>query len=290
MNDLICPISFINEKQAKSTDLNDLFIAGFRDKVCNDYSHSLLLDEIKNSFDFSNLTPDQSSWLNEIRNYEYDAFSDAITSYLICNITDLTINTLILFMQKLSMPNNLIDVNLDQIVNEIKVRDVVASTVLGVFGRSFVREDSFEQTFMSIDTKMGSVYSILITKVFDAYVEAFVSATAKCSGLKELFETLYAVVYKSTDYPKNQSYSNMYVFCSTILREAMDNETLNYRCGLKNIAETATMMIKGSPKYAMNSMNPNYLTTTEEYNNCGLFGGGFKMPELTIGTENNEEE
>jgi hypothetical protein len=188
------------------------------------------------------------------------------------------------------MPNSLIDVNMDQIINELEIRKIVTHTIVDVFAGSFVRGDSPEQTFMIIDTKMNSVYSLFVAKIFDAYVESFMATTLKCSGIKEIFETLYGVVYNSVEYPKNQSYSNMYVFCSTVLREAMDNETMNYRLGLKNIAQTAAVMINGSPRYAMNSFNPNYITSNEEYNNCGLFGDGFKMPELTIGTENYEEE
>lgn len=272
MTDLICPISFINEKQSISTDLNELFIAGFRDKICTDYTHSMGLDQIKKTFDYNDLSEQQSAWLSDIAQYEYDAFEDSVISYLICNITDLTINTMILAMQSLKMTNDLIDGNLCQIINELKIRDKITSAVVNIFGDSLVRQDSPYQIFTSISIKMSSLYSLVVSKIFDKYVEMFISSVANASGIDLLFKTLYTLVYDSDNYPKNESYSNMYVFCSSILREAIDNQTINYRLGLIRIANVATNMCVFNPTYGENVYNPNYNTDVNEYNASGLFG------------------
>lgn len=286
MNDLICPISFVNGEQAKTKDLNELFIAGYRDKVCNDFGHSIMLDEIKGSFDYKDLTPDQSAWLTDVNRYEYAAFNDSILSYIINNVVDLTVNTLILFMQELSMPDSLMDVNVDQIFSELDIRRIINNAVAELFNDGFVRGESPEQTFLLIDMRMNSLYSVIVTRVFNAYIDLFMSITLKCSGIDELFGTLFLIVYNSAEYPADQSYSNKYVFCTTILREALDRQTMNFRLGLKRIAEVATAMINQAPKYAQQIFEPNYVTDFSEYQKSSLFNG----PEHNrLGVHDEEE-
>lgn len=272
MEDYICPISFINEKQSKSTELNELFIAGYRDKICTDVGHSLALDDIKSTIDFENLDSEDNNyaWLQEIRNDEYKAFSDSVISYMICNITDLTINTLILFMQSVNMPDEMCDTNINQIVNDLNVRDIIENVVLSLFKP--IRTDSPDQIFLSMDIRMSSLYSIIVSKIFDAYIELLIADIVGHAGINILFETLYLVVYGSeNEIPKTESYSNKYVFCSTVLREAMDKHTLQYRLGLIEIARNVTLMCANSPLYGMNALNPKYTPELSEFKRTGLF-------------------
>lgn len=299
MEDYICPISFVNENQKRSTDLNELFIAGYRDKICSDYTTSKMIDFIKNSYDYGNLNNDQIGWLNDVSMVEYKAFKDSIISYLVCNITDLTINTLILALQSLNMPNELIDNNLDFIINTLKVRDIVLTTVAGNFMNdaeylvSDKRLNTIEQIYILINMKMNTVFSVIVARVFDNFVEKFLATCATSGGMSVIFETLYMLVYKDKDWDPNTSYSNMYSFCAAIMREAIDNYTMNYRKGLMDIALTTASMICNNPKYGLNTDNPNYITSTEEYENTGLFGDEFKecvaMLEESEKDKNNDK-
>lgn len=267
-----CPISFVNEKQTLNPDLNELFIAGYRDKVCTDYSTSLIVDDIKKTIDLANPTDSQEGWLNDMKQAEYKAHIDAVMSYLVCQTTDLTYNTIILIAQ-LICENNQEPLNalIDYLVNKENLRGTIIE-ILSPFQYSINRDDPGIAMVQLNNIMMSSVYSKIIATVFDPLVERTIAFFAGANHLDVLYGYLYNMTYNGVDEISDASYSDKYNFCATILREAIDMYTLDYRKALYIIATNISIMSTYCPQYGKEIYNPNYITSEEEYLDTGLFG------------------
>ena len=75
-NQVLCPFSFIGEKVEENEDMNEMFIAGYRDKVCSDYTHSIFIDEIKETINYQNPTDLQISWMQDVKYFDNVSLSN----------------------------------------------------------------------------------------------------------------------------------------------------------------------------------------------------------------------
>lgn len=276
MEEYICPISFVNGEVVENSDLNELFIAGFRDKICTDYTHSLMTDEIKKSFN-DNPSDQQIEWMRDLKDVEGAAFASSIMQYLTSNITDLAYNTLIVFFQNTGVDNATIDTMINILVNKIDIRDkvqqVICQSELPVT-RMYPKEALYPIMSIGFD----SIYSMSISIIFEPAIEQFVSMLINEKSIEYMYDSMYRLVYDEE--PKPTTYSNMYNLCMSVLREQFDRITMDYRLALMGICRNVTAMCDTNPVYGLNAGNLDYKTDTAEYERTGLFGD-LKIEEAT---------
>ena len=260
-NEPICPFSFIGEKFTENEDMNEIFIAGYRDKVCSDYTHSLCIDEIKESINFDNPTDTQIMWMKDIKYFDNVTLGNAILQYLIDQTTDLTINTLIVFMQNAGMPIETIDCFVADLHGPDKIREkieeIFSETELPI-ARIY---PDFAQ-FQLLNIALGSVYSKIVSRIFETFIDKIMSMIAS-TGINDFYAMVYRMVYDSDPVPT--TYSNMYNLCMGTMREILDRETINYRGALMQIGLNAVKMVSNAPRFGLEVSNPNYVTTPEEF-------------------------
>lgn len=268
-NQVLCPFSFIGEKVEENEDMNEMFISGYRDKVCSDYTHSLFIDEIKETINYQNPTDLQISWMQDVKYFDNVSLSNCIMQYMVDQITDLTVNTLILFMQSAGMPVETIDTFVSDLLGEDRIRDqiveIVANTELPIS-----REYPEFAQFQLLNIAFSSIYAKIISTIFENFIDKIMSLITK-NGIKDFYALVFNMVY-GTDPVEETSYSNMYNLCIATLREILDQQTMMYRQSLMFVANNIVKMLSGAPRFGQEISNPNYQTNPEEFvRNSGLF-------------------
>lgn len=268
-NQVLCPFSFIGEKVEENEDMNEMFIAGYRDKVCSDYTHSIFIDEIKETINYQNPTDLQISWMQDVKYFDNVSLSNCIMQYMVDQITDLTVNTLILFMQSAGMPVETIDTFVSDLLGEDRIRDqiveIVANTELPIS-----REYPEFAQFQLLNIAFSSIYAKIVSTIFENFIDKIMSLITK-NGIKDFYVLVFNMVY-GTDPVEETSYSNMYNLCIATLREILDQHTMMYRQSLMLVANNIIKMLSGAPRFGQEISNPNYQTDPEEFvRNSGLF-------------------
>ena len=268
-NQVLCPFSFIGEKVEENEDMNEMFIAGYRDKVCSDYTHSLFIDDIKETINYQNPTDLQISWMQDVKYFDNVSLLNCIMQYMVDQITDLTVNTLILFMQSAGMPVETIDTFVSDLLGEDRIRDqiveIVANTELPIS-----REYPEFAQFQLLNIAFSSIYAKIVSTIFENFIDKIMSLITK-NGIKDFYALVFNMVY-GTDPVEETSYSNMYNLCIATLREILDQQTMMYRQSLMLVANNIVKMLSGAPRFGQEISNPNYQTDPEEFvRNSGLF-------------------
>ena len=271
--------SFIGEELKSSENMNELFIAGYRDKVCTDYTHSLAVDELKQDINYNNPSDLHIDWMDDIIMADNKSLGDSVMQYLTDNITDLTINTLILFMQQLGMPIRLID---HYVANMLKQDNNIRNQIIDIISSMHFpvsRNYPDFALFQVLDTSMSSVHAKVVSFIFENFIDTIAASALSETGIEQFYEMIYKMVYD--DEVIETSYSNMYNLCMGTMREILDHNTMNYRLGLMQIASNAVSMICGSPRFGQEVINPKYITSNKEFlDNSGLYlKSAFKSTE-----------
>ena len=253
----ICPIVFLGDEVKACGDINSLFVNPFETKLETDKARSNAVISI---YERSKNEKDIAMWdalriaINRKSHY------DAGVAFLVTNISDLVMNTLIAFIQDSIAPKKMsID---DKETGEVSsnaifvgsffsddyfniaVRDevtnaVIASQIDACFC-SGIKE--FDKIYVTMDMCMSIVYSFLVTKVFDPFIVTHVmNALTRNDGLDRLYDLLYYKCY-GEDVKSFPSAQVEYAFCTSVLREIMENNLITFRTGLIMIARTAAMM------------------------------------------------
>ena len=188
---------------------------------------------------------------------------------MVDQITDLTVNTLILFMQSAGMPVETIDTFVSDLLGEDRIRDqiveIVANTELPIS-----REYPEFAQFQLLNIAFSSIYAKIVSTIFENFIDKIMSLITK-NGIKDFYVLVFNMVY-GTDPVEETSYSNMYNLCIATLREILDQHTMMYRQSLMLVANNIIKMLSGAPRFGQEISNPNYQTDPEEFvRNSGLF-------------------
>lgn len=259
----ICPISFVNKEIVCDPDVNGLFTNPIESKISVDVVNSLTIDGIKNSI----ISSDNSKgWSCSLQDLDRIAYNDSIMSYLVMNITDLSYNLLIRFVESVFSTGKDIANDAD-LVNTFMgsnfIKSDIRNEVINALNLRFtspIYNISINQVYLEFEMCMDSVYAIMVAKVFDKYITDHIQLAIDNNALKTLYDAVY---YKCFDKDPEVSVSmqTMYAFCSSMMREIMGECLLEYRKMLMLIAKTASYMVIAKPDYVDHILDKTYTTT-----------------------------
>ena len=224
-------------------------------------------------------------WKRDIDYANEDANFYSIKSYAILNIRDLTINTLLKFMQdvfcsakniccndknnsKDSLTNSafispLLNNGID--IEYITKNIIDAISLSNILHFSNNISDNIQVIFTIIDMNMSSLYSYMVSSVFDPFIIDHINNAIKSNALDQLFDLLYYKCYNE-EIDKYPDIQFEYSFCSSIMREIMENNMNWFRVGLVEISKNIALMFAESKK----SAKSNNLIRKENHNSQSI--------------------
>lgn len=281
-NNIICPVTFVNNKLNDNPNLNGFFINPYATNIQMDFCHADLLDDIK---DFNADNFDSESYLRfatKLKHTETRAAYDSIMAYMVMNISDLVRNILISFIQNALLPNDkanaakILDNKSNTIADylsgyftdefvtfdiEREVSGAIAEVNIADYHSIYDTEKDYQQIYLLVDSKMSSLYSMLVANIFEKFIVTHVFNALKLGGLSVLYKILHLKCYG--DEPKTHPNAQTeYAFCCGIMREIMDEELVNFRSGLIMISKTVSEMIYNAPMIGHNACNLDYSVKT----------------------------
>lgn len=254
----ICPVVFVGDEVKACSDINALFINPFETKLETDKAREKAVISI---YERSKNRNETMMWdvtriaINRKSHY------DAGVAFLVTNISDLVMNTLIAFIQDSITPTKMsiedketgeassnamfvggfftddyFNINVtDEVTNA-----VIASQIDACFCTDNIKE--FDKIYVTMDMCMSIVYSFLVTKVFDPFIVTHVmNALTRNTGLDRLYDLLYYKCY-GEEVKSLPGAQIEYAFCTSVMREIMENNLIAFRTGLIMIARTAALM------------------------------------------------
>ena len=253
----ICPVVFVGGEVKACNDINALFTNPFETKLETDKAREKAIISI---YERSKNKNETMLWdatriaINKKSHY------DAGMAFLVTNISDLVMNTLIAFIQDSITPakmsiedketgeasSNAMFVGgffTDDYFN-INVMDEVTNAVIAsqIDACFCINSKEFDKIYVTMDMCMSIVYSFLVTKVFDPFIVTHVmNALTRSTGLDRLYDLLYYKCYEE-EVKSLPGAQIEYAFCTSVLREIMENNLITFRTGLIMIARTAALM------------------------------------------------
>lgn len=250
----ICPVVFIGDKIKTCKDINSLFINPFETKLETDKAREKAIMSIYKNCDN---TDELNYWYMSRDEINSLSNLDAIITYLITNISDLTMNTLIAFMEesfstaKSSNKESSTSETTSESIGRFFTPDYFnidiykeVATAISVTNINLVccSDFDFQKLYINMDMCMSRIYSYLVAKIFDPFIVRHVTnALTRNDGLDRLYDLLYYKCYSAVaeTYPSTQV---EYAFCTSVLREVMEKNLVGFRSGLIMIARSAALM------------------------------------------------
>lgn len=272
----ISPVTFVSGDVSTDQSINTLFTSAYDSKIVTDLGHSLMIDEVKKTV----TDPEDDlfyNWARDVYHVDRQGLFDAVTSYVIVNISDLVYSTLLGFLGKFNVDNShtMIGHYLAKEVVNFDIQTEVTNAIAAA-GLCMNREYSPEQLYVINSMTMDTVYSMLYTKIFEKYIMNHINFAIQIDA----FETLYNLLYYANFDKDPKSYPDvqtMYAFCSSMLRELMEPFMQEFRLALMLVAKSATTMVVESPKYALHSADLEY-RTIDAIESCSQFAGLMENP------------
>lgn len=280
MNEVICPITFINKAPTASSDINNIFMNPYKDTISRAYIHGVYIDEVKDNCHIPENTIEVKGSTNSVQSGYNRSVKESVEQYLIMNITDLTINTIYRFVDSLIEKSNVGEMldkehalNIGGVlfapqIDANYIRDKISDPVYYYIHLSDTNSE-FTRTLalVSNDQLMSMVYSRVVSEVFDKLIVDHVmyAFNTKEAG-KELYDWLYSICYPDSEEVEYMDIANSYSFCTGSLRELFEPLLYDYRCALTYIGTNATLMLGMPNREAFNPdnlMDPNYSTSRE---------------------------
>ena len=204
----ICPVSFIDNNIVTDKDINGLFMNPYNYKIHSDqYCGAMVSEILKHQENNRNL----KSWKYNVQYASERSNFYAIKTYMITNIADLIRNTLIKFMQDVFFDKETLDsATAEGFKSPATHAECIGSMLGGCFESSINIEDevcnalccanlfqtirdniSVQMTYVEVDIKMSSVYSMLVANVFDRFIVEHVNVALTHQSLDQLYTFLY---------------------------------------------------------------------------------------------------
>lgn len=273
----ISPVTFISGEPSTDQSINALFTSAYDAKIVADLGHSLMIDEVKKTIS----DPEDDvfyNWAKDVYYQDRQGLSDAIMSYAVTNITDLTYSTLLRFLGKFNEnDHNMIG---RYLVNDVVNFDIQSEVTNAMASSGFCtnREYTPDQIYIINQMAMDTVYAMLYTKVFERYIINHINHALQIGA----FEALYNVFYYANFEEDPKSYPDvqtMYAFCSSMFREMFEPFAQDFRCALMLVAKTISAMVTESPRYALHAADLQY-RTMNAIEECDQLCGLISVPNL----------
>ncbi len=273
---VICPITFMGKEPQPNESINALFTNPYDTKMVTDLTHSAMCDSIKAQT--KNLESDHfMDWASEVTTASYNASSNSIMSYLVTNITELCYQCLIKFLSSTFTleamkgedncePGSYCPSQAELIGGFMRDIDIEKLVTLAITCTNMptVNQQNFtpQQIYVIVDMCMDSIYAILAAKVFNAFINDHMNVAVQRGSLDRLYELLYVECYgEPEDHNINIPAVDVeYAFCSSILREKMEDILMEFRTALMMVAKTASCMVVNNSDYCDHLSDRNYTT------------------------------
>lgn len=257
----ICPVSFIDNNIVTDKDINGLFMNPYNYKIHSDQYCGAMVSEIQrkqediNSRSFKN-------WRYNVEQFSERANSSVVKTYMITNISDLVRNTLITFMEEVFFDKETLKA---AEAEGFKAPNTQAECIGSMFGGCFESKINIEEEvknalsysnllqmfddkltvqmiYVLTDMKMSSLYSMLVSNVFDRFIVDHVNVALTHQSLDQLYTFLYYKCFNED--PKELPNAQLeYSFCLGMMREIMDQCLINFRAALVCVSKNISLMI-----------------------------------------------
>lgn len=267
----ICPVTFIDNNIVTDKDINGLFMNPYNCKIHADQHYGAMVNDIQRKQE------DPNSRLFKDWRYNVELFSERTNSsvlktYMITNISDLVRNTLIKFMEDVFIDKETLK---KAEAEGFKAPSTHAECIGSMFGGCFESNINIDDEvknalsycnllqmfddrltvqmiYVLIDMKMSSLYSMLVSNVFDRFIVDHVNVALTHQSLDQLYTFLYYKCF-SEDPKELPNAQYEYSFCLTMMREIMDQCLMNFRAALVCVSKNISLMIDQLNKSAKES-------------------------------------
>lgn len=267
----ICPVSFIDNNIVTDKDINGLFMNPYNYKIHSDQYCGAMVSEIQRKQEDTN-SRSFKNWRYNVEQFSARANSSVVKTYMITNISDLVRNTLITFMEEVFFNKETLK---EAEAEGFKAPNTQAECIGSMFGGCFESNINIEEevknalsysnllqmfddritvqmTYVLTDMKMSSLYSMLVSNVFDRFIVDHVNVALSHQSLDQLYTFLYYKCFNED--PKelpNAQYE--YSFCLGMMREIMEQCLVNFRAALVCVSKNISLMIDQLNKSAKES-------------------------------------
>lgn len=258
---VISPVTFIGDEIEVDNNVNNLFTLPYKTKIIGDMNRSVVIDQIKKSPKDNSISNSCYGMYNSI----CKASASSIKAYAISNIHDLVMRTLFNFS---SYVDNIVGKNIGgyYIMELSNEANKIITDCLNYIYIEYP-DESLNFVKVNINALMDQIFSELVAKVFDHAVTNFVIYVSEYGDLTKLFKCIFKDCY-GTDSTGTPNKDVMYTFCTSILRDIMNNAVIEFRKSLSFIAETLVNMIYYNPNYYnIENLNDNDYYTYDMYSN-----------------------
>lgn len=267
--ELISPISFVKGQLESDSRLNSMFMMSYETKLVSDVTSSRIIDSCKKDL----LNSGDRYAQHMIASIDNNAFDDSIMSYIISNVLDLTINTLvrassnvygIFSEEELAMiPKFNIEVD--------KVKNIIARSIHAVNNT-----ENIELNYVLFNSLSDSIFAHLLSDVFEPAIGQFTVLCGPNSG--KIYKAMFKYYFNSE--PNNvEDPGTVYTFISSIVRDIFQVELIVLREALVGVAHTCSAMLSNRMDWANNIDNPEVNTEQILLNNCLLHNLSGKLLE-----------
>ena len=267
----ICPVSFIDNNIVTDKDINGLFMNPYNYKIHSDQYCGAMVSEIQRKQEDTN-SRSFKNWRYNVEQFSERANSSVVKTYMITNISDLVRNTLIKFMEEVFLDKETFKM---AEAEGFKAPNTQAECIGSMFGGCFESNINIEEEvknaisysnlfqifddrltaqmiYVLTDMKMSTLYSILVSNVFDRFIVDHVNVALTHQSLDQLYTFLHYKCFNED--PKELTNAQFeYSFCLGMMREIMDQCLINFRTALVCVSKNISVMIDQLNKSAKES-------------------------------------
>ena len=267
----ICPVSFIDNNIVTDKDINGLFMNPYNYKIHSDQYCGAMVSEIQRKQEDTN-SRSFKNWRYNVEQFSERANSSVVKTYMITNISDLVRNTLIKFMEEVFFDKETFKA---AEAEGFKAPNTHAECIGSMFGGCFESNINIEEEvanalsysnllqifddkltvqmiYVVTDMKMSSLYSMLVSNVFDRFIVDHVNVALTHQSLDQLYTFLHYKCFNE-DPKELPNAQTEYSFCLGMMREIMDQCLINFRAALVCVSKNISLMIDQLNKSAKES-------------------------------------
>ena len=257
----ICPVSFIDNNIVTDKDINGLFMNPYNYKIHSDQYCGAMVSEIQRKQEDTN-SRSFKYWRYDVEKFSKRANSSVVKTYMITNISDLVRNTLIKFMEEVFFDKETFKM---AEAEGFKAPNTQAECIGSMFGGCFESNINIEEEvknaisysnlfqifddgltaqmiYVLTDMKMSTLYSILVSNIFDKFIVDHVNVALTHQSLDQLYIFLHYKCFNKD--PKELPNAQLeYSFCLGMMREIMDQCLINFRAALVCVSKNISLMI-----------------------------------------------